>query len=513
MTKTLNEAFVLSKTKTNNGKNIVYLNPNKPENKDSFTHKDIFKRASANWSQSPKFKNMFPPHSPGFWFWWVGETKDQWYKVYNMFIKPALEKAHKAQGASPEESEASLLASVDELIKEISSTDPPKEMGGNGVKAIENIKEKLIDFKEKLINLENDEEYKKTMRAIIAFKNAQGHPYSFMNSILIWLQNRNARFVMSRIRWEGYNRTVNKDAKTILVKSPANRAMKPYSKDEKENMTNKFINDLGKKDYGELSIGEKDKLGIRLRGSFSGTQFQITEAFDVADTTQIEGKENHVKDIEKKSEVKWYEEDMVDEKVRPIYTALIDYAKSLHLTINLVSLEKLGGARGSSGGGGVITLPENEGNDVGLTKTLSHELSHSLLHQKYVSEKNKEMSQYFLGREGHDAVEQQAELAAWTVLGLFGFDLQTTSINYAMLWGANKDDMIKVYDTVSVVVNLQVREINKRLNMQEGEGGLTPAREITALDIAREVGNESEYLQILKKNQMVERFNHLSTKE
>ena len=516
MKKIINEAFEVAKGETKTGKPIAYLDPNNPKNKDSFAHKDIISKGGAIWSKSRRAVNLFAPHGTGFWFWYIGDTEDKWRNVYDKIIKPTLAKAHAAQGATTEESEGSLLGSINALIAKVES-NMPATTGIDGaevtVEAITDIKGKLLEFKERLVNLDSDEEYKETMRVIMAFKNAQGHQYSMNNTFLIWIQNRGAKFVMSPTRWAGYNRTVNENARPIIISAPSSAGMAKYSKNDKDKITQSFVNSVGKKDYNELSVGEKDKLGVKLRGQFQGKGFTWSNVYDVSDTTQIEGKEDFIKDLEGKSGVKWYEENMIDPKVTPIYNALLDYAKSLGVTVTFKALADMGGSRGSSSDSGVITLPVNNGDDVGLTKTMSHELSHTLLHQRYASDKNPELKQYFIGTdEGRGVVEQQAELAAWTVLGLYGFDLQTTSINYAALWGADKDKMIAVYDKISIVVNLQINEINKRLTMTEGEGGLTPARQITPMDIAREVGNEREYMDLMKKHQMLERFNFLTKK-
>lgn len=529
----INEAFKASKGKTLNGKYILYIDPSKPENKETFKYKDIIKKHGAEWSLSPKFKNTFPPHRMGFWFWWIGSTEDQWRNVYAKFIEPALKEIHGLEGASDEESQSSLIASVDALISDVSAAETTASgEGGITPQSKEEIQNKLLSFKEKLVNLESDEDYKETMRIILAFKNAQGHPYSFINSILIWLQNPNAKFVMGKPRWAQYNRTVNEDAKPIIVRSPSKRAITPYSKEQKEDLTNKYVKQLGKNSYDELTIGEKDKLNVQLRGRFGGHDFEFTAAFDINDTTPIPGKEDYAKDVQKKGEIKWYEEGKTDDKVKPIYVALESYAKDLGININYVSLNDLGGARGSSSEKGIITMPENEGNDVGLTKTLAHELTHSLLHQKYVMSKNKELERYFIGSsEGRDRVEQQAELAAWLVMGLYGFDLKTTSINYATLWGADKETMLKVYDTVTSVVNLMVDEINKRLGqaqslvtspqsqqqaVNEVAGGVAPARHIQPIDVAKAIGQEGQYMDALKQQErlqeMINKFNKLVKK-
>ena len=122
----------------------------------------------------------------------------------------------------------------------------------------------------------------------------------------------------------------------------------------------------------------------------------------------------------------------------------------------------MGTSKGVSTSGKIIIL-QNSGNDVGMTKTLAHELSHELLHQKYAKGKNKDLDQFFIGTEqGSGVVEQQAELTAWMVMASFGFDLQTTSINYVVLWGGDDKNMLEVFDAVSSVANYLIYEITNR---------------------------------------------------
>ena len=183
---------------------------------------------------------------------------------------------------------------------------------------------------------------------------------------------------------------------------------------------------------------------------------------------------------------------------------------------------------------GMIQLLKNEGNDVGLTKTLAHEIAHELLHQNYVKSKNSKYAQYFIGKsEGRDAVEQQAELTAWMVLGAFNFDMKTTSLNYAALWGADKDAMIRVFDTVSSVVSMLVDYISRKNKTnantavpQNNTNAAVPqvapqnealdntARRVTPMDVARFVGVEREYQDVLNKNkgELVENFYSLLKK-
>jgi hypothetical protein len=130
------------------------------------------------------------------------------------------------------------------------------------------------------------------------------------------------------------------------------------------------------------------------------------------------------------------------------------------------------------------------------------------------------MRKYFRGTsEGRGVVEQQAELTAWMVMASYGFDLKTTSLNYVAMWGADKEQMVKVFDMVSDVTNYLLDQINAEIAKESGtneglnevEGSeLQPARHITPEDIAKVLGLEDEYQQGIQKESVVENFYRLS---
>ncbi len=340
------------------------------------------------------------------------------------------------------------------------------------------------------------------MQILTAFKNAQGHQYSFTNTILIWIQNPDARMVKSEINWAKFNRTIVDKTKRMIVRSPARNALQKYSKEQEQEIIKKFVQSVNKRSYDELSAGEKERLSVILRGRMVRREFEFTPVYDVSNTAQMEGKENLIGDIEKKSEIKWFEDNMLSDEVRPIYTALMKFSEENGIEVNLE--DDLGGARGSSRGG-KIRLLRNEGNDVGITKTLAHEISHELLHQNYLKNRNSKYAQYFVGKqEGRNLVEQQAELSAWMVMASYGFDLKTTSLNYVAIWGADKEAMIRVFDTVTGVVNMLLDYINGHLNqsVSETEGipaNVRPARHVTPMDVANTLGVSGEYKQVLNQ--------------
>lgn len=517
MNTNLNEAFIVSKRYDKKGNPIAYVDPNKPENKDTFKYKDVFKNHGAKWDNENRY-----------WFWYIGKTKDQWQNVYTKFIEPALKAVHSQEGATEEQSKESLIASLDAVIGEVQAA--PTTGGEDGLTPDDkkNVVDRLAKFKETLVNLDNDEEFKKTMQILTAFKNAQGHSYSFTNTILIWIQNPNAKLVKSEINWHKFNRTIVDKSKKMWVRSPSRSALQKYSKEQEQQIINKFLQSVNKKTYGELTAGEKERLGVILRGRMVKPQFEFTPVYDVTNTAQIEGKENLLGDYEKHNEIKWFEENMLSDEVRPVYNALMEFAKENGIEVNIV--DDLGGARGSSASG-KIELLKSEGNDVGITKTLAHEITHELLHQTYLKQKGSKYAQYFIGTsQGRDLVEQQAELSAWMVLASYGFNLKTTSLNYAAIWGADKEAMIRVFDTVTGVVNMLLDYINEHMSnnpikstepteepaeMSEAVApSIKQARHVTPMDVAKILGVTSEYEQILNqsKEKMMENFNRLIKK-
>ncbi len=501
----LNEAFKVSKKYDIKGNPIAYIDPKLPENKDTIKYINIYKKFGAKWDGYNKY-----------WFWYIGKTKDQWHSVYTKLIEPALREIHKLEGVPEEDSKASLIASLDAVIGEVQAA-PTSESGEEGITSEEkkNVVDRLAKFKETLVNLDNDEEFKKTMQTITAFKNAQGHRYSFTNTILIWIQNPNARLVKSEINWAKFNRKIVDKSKRMIVRSPAKAALQKYSKDQEKQIIDKFLQSVGKKSYDSLNAGEKERLGVILRGRMTKYEFEFTPVYDVSNTEQIEGKENLLGDYENYDKIKWFEDNMISEEVRPVYSALIRFAEENGISVNIV--DDLGGSRGVSKSG-KIDLLKSEGNDVGITKTLTHEISHELLHQNYLKNKNSKYAQYFVGTtQGRDLVEQQAELSAWMVMASYGFDLKTTSLNYVAIWGADKEAMIKVFDTVTGVVNALLDYINGHLgNVNETEGmvDVKPARHITPMDVAKTLGVTSEYQQVLNqsKDGLNENFYNLLNK-
>lgn len=466
-----------SKLKTDSGEYpIVYITG------DVFPYKEILKSKNAKWNNPNKF-----------WFWFLGKNEQE---TIERLVKPALAQIKQIQN---------LPLDIDEIIKNITENNPSNNPELKLTKQEEDeIKAKLADFKEMLVNIEDDEQFKETMSKIIAFKGAQGYDFTFGNTILILIQNPKATIVNSKRNWlEKYNRTVNENAKQLMVWAPQGAKGKK-SKEQQEEITQDFLKKVNKKSYNELTPNEKIRLDKEIRGYSYATKFTFAPVYDVSDTTQIEGTEDYIEKAKAaKKDIKWYEENLLSDEVRPIYQALMDFCDDKGITTELI--DDLDGARGSSGSG-IIKLLRSEGNDVGLTKTLAHEITHELLHQKYLLNKGDETSKFYVGRGiSLQTVEQQAELSAWMFMYAFGFNLKTTSLNYTIMWGGNKENMVKVFDTVSSVVNYLIDYVNNKITtLDESQGNPLHGDHVTPDEIARLLGVEKDYNTIKQKQQIKE---------
>lgn len=506
MKKNINEAFVVSKRFDKKGNPIAFIDPTKPENNNTFKYKDILKDYGAKWDGENKY-----------WFWYIGKNKEQWNNVYHKFIEPALKKIHSMENVGEDDSKQSLIKSIENVLEELNNTPVGSDENVTNNDKFD-VKNRLQKFKEMLINIDNDEDFKKTMRSILAFKNLLGHIYSFRNTLLIYIQRPDAQMVKSELNWNAVNREVVDKSKRILIIAPARSAFKSYTPDEKKRIIINFLNSLGKKSEDELTLGEKEKLRVLLRGKLVKNEFELAPVYDITDTKQIEGKENLVKDVDDFINMKWYVDDYKTSEITPLYNALLKFADENGISISFEEKDSkiLKGARGASIGGKIYVL-KNDGNDVGITKTLAHEIFHELLHQKYLSQKNSKYAAYFVGNEnGRGLVEQQAELSAWMLLASFGFDLKTTSINYVAIWGADKDAMVRVFDTIANVVNFMIDYVNgvittfasTNVKLSEVENIVKKGKHITPMDVAKVLGVTDEYKEVLSdlRNKINEHF-------
>ena len=490
----LTEEITVKQTKFGNYDVYYVKSENREENNVVFQNKAILSKYGAKWNGPNKV-----------WFWFVDKqnpqiTLDKIKAALNDLNYAVTSSTASTTSGSPEAQK--LLIDIDKVIAAISTENPTEKPTETPIKSVEigispqnedQIKTKLENFKKMLVNIEDDEQFKETMKHIIDFKSAQGYQFSLLNALLILMQNKNATIVNSKSNWESkYNRTVNPNANPLIIWAPQGPSF-TLPKEKIEAAKIAFYAKIGKQEGQKLTPNEIFQLERITKNKIQASKFKLVPVYDAADTTQIEGTEDYIKksqDVSK--DIQTSAMGTLSEEVRPIYTALVDFAKENNIDFD--TAEDLGGAKGLSAGGKIRIL-KNKGNDIGLTKTLAHEITHELLHQKYLSQKGGEASKFHIGQMSRDVVEQQAELSAWMFMYAFGFDLKTTSLNYTIMWGGNKENMVQVFDTVSKVVNYLIDNVNKRLKkpVAETQGNFKHGNLISPDEIARLLGVEKDY--------------------
>lgn len=428
-------SYNYGKLKTPRGvKEVIYLVGEKPM--DTISVKDKLMQFGAKFNSRPTC-----------WYWEVGNNANE---VIEKKVRPCLAFLQKTDNVQD---------IIDKLIAKINNARIPNVPGADSA---EDIKAKLEKFKQDLISITSDEEFKAKMEPIIKFRNANNYQYSFGNIILILIQDPEATLVKPGGHWKKYfNRTPIEGAKPILLWMPTEK--RNYSNEEKETLTIKFLNKKKVDSVDKLSPADKETLdrrlnkGIALKFDLMPYWYDYRFTEQMPNTEDVLGDPNH--------DIQWYDDsgEETPELAKHI-DALLEVIKGMGIQLSFV--DDLGGARGVSKSGYIDILKEQPKN-VGMFNTITHEFAHEILHQQYLKSNDDEMKNYFVGKdEGRQKVEQQAELCAWIVLRCFGYDMPT-NINYVGIWGLNQDNAVKVFDSVSSTANLIVKKILQKENGEE----------------------------------------------
>lgn len=453
----LSESFNLKNDTitTSKGKvvKIAYIDPSTSDK--TYPYKDVIKN---------KFGGVFFNHLKT-WGWFLNSNPSY---VYQTKIKPCLEWLD-----SQINDNRDIIGMIDALIKEVGGSDCPNR---------EDIEVKLRRFKEELINTVSDENFKALLEPIIKFKQAQGHQFTLNNSILVYVQDPEATLVKSKTKWLNFNREVVDNAPSIWLWIPTN--FTPYTDEEKEKIIQEFLKKHNVKSVEDLHPGLREELDVLLTGKNPRSYELGPFFFDVRYTKQIEGTEDLVGS--NKVDVPWFDDSGEEtNETKQYFNALLKLVEKSGIHVDYV--DSLGGARGVSKSGS-IDLLSNQKINTGMINTLIHEFAHELLHQTYLKSKNSEFNDYFVGtREGREKVEQQAELCAWIVMKIFGYDMKT-NINYIGLWGLNQQSAPSVFDSVAKVAQYIANGIENNLNYMNEGRLIIESITITGKDVANMLG-------------------------
>ena len=483
--------------------NYAYIDP-KTSTDNTMAIKDDLKKYGAVWNGYDKV-----------WGWYLSPDQDKLQAQLEKLVYPAIEFLNSKE-TPPEEgprTAESMKTEFQQLLSEIDNALSSPMGVPEGVTPVMDeatLKQKLKEFKEELVQSMTNEEFLAKLEPIIKFRKAQGHRLSFMNALIIWCQDRNAKLVKARGTWEKYyHRTVKPGAPALVVSVPVTTKQTHYaSKQEKEEYRQKFLAKLGKSSEEELTGGEKDQLRVGLL-QLNYTPFQSFEYkacyYDIRYTEQMEGYPDEVGGWDKDTEdIPW--SDTTSEPTElsiKIYDAMLEIIQETGIKLGFV--KDLGGAMGVSKSGSIDVLQDSNKN-AGAASTLIHEYAHELLHQQWVktSKAGSDWAKFFIGKEqGRAVVEQQAEMTAYLVLRFFGVKLQE-NINYISLWGADANQACRVFDTIANVANRIADELAKKLgvktlNEDEGRGKM-----ITGMDVAKLLGQDAVNLYNQSKQRQIQ---------
>lgn len=407
-----------------------------PKDEKSFKHKDVYKKHGAKWFNGG---------------WTFTAWDDNIQKMLDKKIKPTLEEIAKMEGEDPTQI-IEILSFLENEMKAILSGDKENVVVNNQTnfskKSAEEILQRLDELKKKLIDITSAEDFKEFMRPILKFRNTKKQQFSFGNTILIWLQDPKATFVQSIGNWDKkYNRNIKGDAKLISLYVPIGQKKPEVKKDD---------------DTDDKADNEEENENNLKQKVHHETHFRLLQRFtDIRFTTPIEGKEDKLKDYEegrsKLNDLKWHEDGTVDEELKTLINAVEMVCKDEGINIEKVKKEALGGALGvSMNGGKTIKLIDGQEVNEGFVKTAVHELTHSLCHW--------ENSKFKL-QKGYSHQEQEAEMCAWAVLCVFGYEATTdASMNYIGAWGLTEKTAKEVFERMSKVITYIVNKIQEKID-------------------------------------------------
>jgi len=297
-----------------------------------------------------------------------------------------------------------IIDAVENLPEMISSEiQVPK---GEGLsKKIESYISNLI---EDIDNLKNSEEFMN----FLAF-NAKFHNYSLNNTLLIYIQKRNASRVAGYNKWKSLHRTIKAGDNTpIWIYAPM--TAKVREKDLDDEIKDKRV-----------------------------TFFRLVKVYDVSDTIPLDERGELPKAMD------WKGDSSPNEVAAKLSRYALDLADTMGIEITNDPTRR--GEGGYSAGGRINISSGSDG--IFKARTLIHEIAHELLHQKENS--------LFAIEEPDTAVrELQADSVAYIILK--HYDLPVTStVNYLAGWKANKDKIMKNLSILKKTADFIITELDK----------------------------------------------------
>lgn len=403
------------------------------------------------------------------WGWKWNKSEAKKYEIYTSEIKPCLEYLMSVEKSQDDGTVRDVVRQIEELQKQLSVAEV-EVSEDKDVMSTDELINSLEEFKNDLVNAVTSDELREKLNEIADwYRKMASSPHSSNNIWLTFQQDRKASDVRTESQWKLANREVIPGARWIGLFVPIGK--KRFStKPQREAAKNDFLRRLGKRE-NELTLGEEDKLHSYLNQTITtgGKKgFKILYNFvDVRFTRQIAGEQEKYK---LRPQLEWYDENAEENEYM---SALIDAALAVakeDFQLDVVSKDDLGGARGQAVSTGEIRILSNAKRNSDTLRSIVHELSHTLLHQKYVQSKVPGLKDFYQGELSRELKEQQADICAYIVLRMLGIrETEKFNAGYVVGWGTNEENAKEVFDTVSSTANMIGKAITKKYFNEEDE--------------------------------------------
>lgn len=464
--KLLKEYYQLKTTntplQTKNGASfkLVYVDPQ--ESTDStFDNKDLMKKYGMEYLPYSRYiRNL--PNIPKAWGWVVWEGSEN--EVYPLIKKFAEEIG--SQETPPEggdERTIEQVLSTIEQIKDVVMAAQASSAGEiNGSEIIANAEE----FKKKLAEGIGSQDTMQALAELTRFRmemsKHMGHQLSFLNTLLVFLQKRDATDVRSKGEWKEMGYTPKDGAVKIVLAMPA-RFNKYYGA-MYDKIVRQFLEKEGVDSVSELTPSQKRRLKRKTEYPDTKSGFKEYIAYDISDLIKGEGAEEFPE-----NNFKWYDADSEEtDKEKKLIDACIAFGKSIGVrSYEFIDASQLGGSRGYASSNGDVRIIDDKRNH-GLLSTVIHETAHQIMHWEVVKTSDPALARFYRGgssNRGTDIVEQEAELCSWIVLSGLGYENQQEHFNYLANWGMNVSNCANVFDSIMKVADFMYDGIINKLNV------------------------------------------------
>ena len=444
------------KTKNGKGFTLVYVDPNASTD-DTFQNKELMKKYGMEYLPYSRYiRNIKGVPNAWGWIVWDGNEAET-YPLIKKFAEEIGSQETPPEGGD-ERTLEDVLSSIEQLKDVIMKAQAATKgnIDGNGI--IANAEE----FKKKLAQGIGSKDTMDALAELTRFRiemsKHRGHQLSMLNTILIFIQKRNASDVRSKGEWREMGYTPKEGAMPIVLSMPA--SFKKLFGAQYDEVVRRFLEKEGVAAISELTPSQKRRLDRETKYVDPSAGFKPYLAYDISDLIKGEGAEEFPENT-----FKWYDADSDEtEKEKRLIDACIAFGKSIGVKeYNFVGSDVLGGSRGSASNQGIVDIIDDKRNH-GLLSTVIHETAHQIMHWEVVKTANPNLKKFYRGGSalrGTSLIEQEAELCAWIVLSGFGYENQQEHFNYLANWGMNVSNCSDVFDSIMKVADFMYEGILK----------------------------------------------------